>query len=74
MKFLAVFKGRHIHGSDICEGDTKGEARSALVESNLILYTDEEIRQGAVKNLDLGPIVQEFLGQSDEKQIKKAAR
>jgi hypothetical protein len=81
MKFLAVFKGRHIHGADICEGDTKREARAALTESNLVLYTDEEVREGAVKNLNLGAVVEEFLAQSDDKSdksedksVKKAAQ
>ncbi len=78
MKFLAVFKGRHIHGADICEGDTKREARAALTESNLVLYTDEEVREGAVKNFNLGTVVEEFLaeseGKSEDKSIKKTAQ
>jgi hypothetical protein len=74
MKFLAVFKGRHIHGADLCEGDTKAEARAALVESNLVLYTEEEVRMGAVKQFQLGKIVDEFLELGDDKNVKKAAQ
>jgi hypothetical protein len=73
MKFLAVFKGRHIHDADICEGDTKREARAALTESNLVLYTDEEVREGAVNKFNLGAIVEEFLQESDDTNVKKAA-
>jgi len=44
-----------------------------LVESDIVLYTAEEVRNGDVNAFHLGKVVEEFLGQLDEKTTENTA-